>query len=145
MFAAAAARLRNSWVLRFVKVALYEFCGSLRRSSRRDHFHSTIQTADVDFSGGSDAHSATRAEIFAAAAPLRNCGPDGRSVVGPCPADLEAAVFVAANQDVGQVVFQHEIKKGVAGCGIVYFESDFLFTFYIYYIIIFYKNQNKML
>ena len=114
LFAPAGQRRRNIWIFRFVKLALYEFWGPLRRSSRGDHFFAAIQAADVDFLRGSDAHSAARAEIFAAAASLRNCGPDGRSAVGPCPCNLKAAELIAVDQDVGQLVQQHEIKQGVA-------------------------------
>ena len=69
----------------------------------------------MNLSGGPDAHSTARADIFAAAALLRKRGPDGRSAVGPCACHLKAAVFIAVYQNVGQVVFNDEIQKAFGG------------------------------
>ena len=96
-------------------ICILRTLGSQRFLHRRDHLHTAIQTGDVDFLRGSDAHSAARADVFAAGAFLRNRGSNRRSAVGSGSSNLKTTEFVSVDQNIGQVVIQNEFQKLVAG------------------------------
>lgn len=74
----------------------------------------TIQAADVDGFGSPDGVAAAGADILPGGAGLAPGGWRGWSVrAGSC--DLVAAVFVAVDENVGQIVVQAELQQMVAG------------------------------
>ena len=81
------------------------------------HLLVAVHTGDVDGLGCPDTHAAARTHILAAAA-LAGRGGGSAAAVGAGAGDLEAAVLVAIQQNVGQVVLQNHFQKLVAGSGV---------------------------
>ena len=81
------------------------------------HLLVAVHTGDVDGLGCPDTHAAAGTHILAAAA-LAGRGGGSCTVMGSRSGDLEAAVLVAVQQDVGQVVLQNHFQKLVAGSGV---------------------------
>ena len=76
-----------------------------------------VQASHIDIAGGSDDHTAARANILAGAGLAGSHCAKIRSAVSACSRDLETAELVPIQKNVGQVVFQNHFQKLVAGFG----------------------------
>ena len=81
------------------------------------HLLVAVHTGDVDGLGCPDTHAAARTHILAAAA-LAGRGGGSAAAVGAGAGDLEAAVLIAVQQNVGQVMLQNHFQKLVTGSGV---------------------------
>ena len=76
----------------------------------------TVQASHIHIAGCSDAHAAAGADILAGAGLAGFLtAKRGRTAVGSRAGNAEAPKLVAVNQNVGQLVFQNELQKGIAG------------------------------
>ena len=82
--------------------------------SRKHHLFCTVQTADVDVLGGPDRIAATGTDILPGGA-CTGCyrWRGGSMCAGAC--DPVAAVFVAVDENVTQIIVQAELQEAVAG------------------------------
>ena len=88
----------------------------LKHLTNQKQLFIAVQTSHIHITGGSDAHAAARADIFAGAGLAGFLtAKRGRTAVGSCAGNAEAPKLVAVNQNVGQLVFQNELQKGIAG------------------------------
>ena len=76
-----------------------------------------IQASHIYIAGGSDDHTAARADILAGAGLAGSHCAKSRSAVSACSRDLETAELIPIEKNVGQVVFQNHFQKLVAGFG----------------------------
>ena len=75
-----------------------------------------VQASHIHIAGGSDAHAAAWANILACAGLAGFfAAKRGRTAVGSRACNAEAPKLVAINQNVGQLVLQNELQKGIAG------------------------------
>ena len=106
----------------FVKHSLYELLewwGQIpppKHLTYQKQLFVTIQTSHIHITGGSDTHAAAGANILTAAGLAGFLtAKRGRTAVGSRAGNAEAPELVAVNQNVGQLAFQNELQKGIAG------------------------------
>ena len=88
----------------------------LKHLTNQKQLFIAVQTSHIHITGGSDAHAAARANILACAGLAGFLAAKrGRTAVGSRAGNAEAPKLVAVNQNVGQLVFQNELQKGIAG------------------------------
>ena len=83
---------------------------------RGDHGNGTVKATDIHGARGADRRPAAGADILARAAGLLG-ERSAEAAVRSSAADGKAAELIAVDQDIGQTVFQHEVKQIVAGLG----------------------------
>ena len=112
-----------NWFLKFMDGKSIGFCYDYKGipfeicSDCHSHGFLAVQTGDVYKLGSSDAISAAGADVLSAAALLGRWGRHSASAVCASSAHGDAVEFVAGDKDVGQPVFQYEVKQVIAGAG----------------------------
>ena len=79
------------------------------------HLYTTIKTTDIDRLCCPDGITTTGANIFACAARLPRYYNPGVTAMSSRAGNLEAAVLVAVQQNVGQIIVNAELQEGITG------------------------------
>ena len=76
-----------------------------------------VHTLNANFASGSDAHSATGANVFATAGFLQFSSCES-SAVSSCACNLKTAELVSVYENIGKSVFDHKVQKGLRRFGV---------------------------